>query len=119
MTAPLRARQGPTASPLSDLAADLIGREKQFGARNYDPLPVVLTRGDPSAITNAVRNQIYAIDKNQPVTGVRRIDTLLNEAIYARPRFNLILFGVFAGLLCLFLQVPNPLLLGIVAGHGT
>jgi ornithine--oxo-acid transaminase len=48
MTAPLRARQGPTASPMSDLAADLIGRERQFGARNYDPLPVVLTRGEGS-----------------------------------------------------------------------
>ena len=29
---------------LSDTAADLIGREKTFGARNYDPLPVVLAR---------------------------------------------------------------------------
>jgi ornithine--oxo-acid transaminase len=48
MTALQRARQAPTASPVSDLAADLIGREKQFGARNYDPLPVVLTRGEGS-----------------------------------------------------------------------
>jgi ornithine--oxo-acid transaminase len=48
MTAPLRARQAPTASALSDLAADLIGREKQYGAHNYDPLPVVLTRGEGS-----------------------------------------------------------------------
>ena len=43
-----RARPAPVASPLSDLAADLIGREKQFGAHNYDPLPVVLTRGEGS-----------------------------------------------------------------------
>ncbi|HVO88013.1 MAG TPA: ornithine--oxo-acid transaminase [Casimicrobiaceae bacterium] len=27
-------------------AADLIDREKRYGARNYDPLPVVLSRGD-------------------------------------------------------------------------
>jgi ornithine--oxo-acid transaminase len=40
-------RVGP-AFPLSDAAADLIGREKAFGARNYDPLPVVLARGEGS-----------------------------------------------------------------------
>ena len=33
---------------LSDTAADLIGREKTFGAHNYDPLPVVLARGQGS-----------------------------------------------------------------------
>lgn len=38
----------PASQPLSDVAADLIGREKAFGARNYDPLPVVLARGEGS-----------------------------------------------------------------------
>ena len=32
----------------SDTAAELIGRERTFGARNYDPLPVVLARGEGS-----------------------------------------------------------------------
>jgi ornithine--oxo-acid transaminase len=36
------------AFPVSDTTADLIGREKAFGARNYDPLPVVLARGEGS-----------------------------------------------------------------------
>ena len=36
------------ASPMSEIAADLIGRERAFGARNYDPLPVVLARGEGS-----------------------------------------------------------------------
>ena len=36
------------ASPFSETTADLIGREKAFGARNYDPLPVVLARGEGS-----------------------------------------------------------------------
>jgi ornithine--oxo-acid transaminase len=50
MNAPLRARQGApaVASPLSELSAELIAREKQFSARNYDPLPVVFTRGEGS-----------------------------------------------------------------------
>jgi ornithine--oxo-acid transaminase len=38
----------PVTQPLSDAALDLIGREKTFGARNYDPLPVVLARGQGS-----------------------------------------------------------------------
>jgi ornithine--oxo-acid transaminase len=48
MNAPSRARQGAVASPHSELASDLIAREKQFSARNYDPLPVVFTRGEGS-----------------------------------------------------------------------
>ena len=34
--------------PLSAAATDLIAREKTFGANNYDPLPVVLARGEGS-----------------------------------------------------------------------
>jgi ornithine--oxo-acid transaminase len=45
----LRARSGAGSTSVpSDLAADLMARERQFGARNYDPLPVVLTRGEGS-----------------------------------------------------------------------
>jgi len=33
---------------LSDAATDLIGRERTFSARNYDPLPVVLSHGEGS-----------------------------------------------------------------------
>ncbi|HSQ79781.1 MAG TPA: ornithine--oxo-acid transaminase [Casimicrobiaceae bacterium] len=45
-----RAGHEPAASPtpLSDAATDLIAREKAFGAHNYDPLPVVLARGEGS-----------------------------------------------------------------------
>jgi ornithine--oxo-acid transaminase len=43
-----RAGRDPASQPLSDAALDLIGREKAFGARNYDPLPVVLARGEGS-----------------------------------------------------------------------
>src|SRR5437763_16756524 len=32
----------------SDAATELISRERAFGARNYDPLPVVLARGEGS-----------------------------------------------------------------------
>jgi ornithine--oxo-acid transaminase len=45
-----RARE--PAPKLSEFAADLIGREKTFGARNYDPLPVVLARGQGSWVSD-------------------------------------------------------------------
>ena len=49
-------RAGREAAPrnhlLSDVAADLVGREKAFGANNYDPLPVVLTRGQGSWVSD-------------------------------------------------------------------
>jgi ornithine--oxo-acid transaminase len=48
-TPDLRARNGAGSTSVpSDLAADLMARERAFGARNYDPLPVVLTRGEGS-----------------------------------------------------------------------
>ncbi len=59
---------------------------------------VALTQSDPAGITKAVLNQVYSIDKDQPVTDVRTIDRVLQEGVYAGPRFNLALFAVFAAL---------------------
>ena len=47
-----RAGRDPATEPLSDPALDLMRREKTFGARNYDPLPVVLSRGEGSWVTD-------------------------------------------------------------------
>jgi putative ABC transport system permease protein len=57
---------------------------------------VVLTHADPAGITKAVLNEVYAVDKDQPVTDLRTIDRVLQEGVYAGPRFNLALFSVFA-----------------------
>jgi predicted permease len=58
----------------------------------------VLAQGDPASITKAVLNQVYAVDKQQPVTDVRTIDRVLQDFVYADPKFNLTLFSVFAAL---------------------
>ncbi len=50
------------------------------------------------SISNAVRKQVYAVDPGQPVTDVKTLETVLGEYVYAGPRFNLLLFTVFAGL---------------------
>jgi putative ABC transport system permease protein len=43
-------------------------------------------------------NQVYEVDKQQPVTDVKTIDRVLQEFVYADPKFNLALFSVFAAL---------------------
>ncbi|MGH9721628.1 MAG: ABC transporter permease, partial [Bryobacteraceae bacterium] len=59
---------------------------------------VVLAPGDPMRLANTVRHQIYAIDRDQPVTEVRTIETMMDEFVFARARFNLVLFSVFAAI---------------------
>src|SRR6516162_8240165 len=49
-------------------------------------------------MSNAVRAQVYAIDKDQPGTEVKTEQRLLQDFVYARPRFNLFLFSIFAAL---------------------
>ena len=57
---------------------------------------VIRTDGDAASVTRSVIAQVYAIDRNQPVTAVKTLDALLDEDAYATPRFNLLLLSVFA-----------------------
>lgn len=58
----------------------------------------VLTEGSPIALAPAIRAQVYSIAKDQPVMDVRTLARALDEWVFAEPRFNLVLFSVFAGL---------------------
>jgi putative ABC transport system permease protein len=57
---------------------------------------MALTAGDPARLTRAVVSQVYEIDRNQPVTDVRTVETILQDGAFAGPRFNLVLFAIFA-----------------------
>jgi putative ABC transport system permease protein len=57
---------------------------------------VLSAKGRPDSLISAVRAQVRAIDKDQPVTDVKTIETMLNDWVYSRPRFNLLLFSIFA-----------------------
>lgn len=59
---------------------------------------VVLTSVDPESVTRSVVQQVYAIDRDQPVMQVRTLEAVMQDSIFAGPRFNLVLFGVFAAL---------------------
>jgi putative ABC transport system permease protein len=57
---------------------------------------VVRTDGDPSSMAAALRREILAVDKDQPVTYIRTMEDFLSESV-AQPRFSTLLLGVFAG----------------------
>ena len=58
---------------------------------------VVKTESNPAAMTNAVRREILAIDKDQAVFNVTTLEQLLSDSILSR-RFFMMLLMVFAAL---------------------
>ena len=59
---------------------------------------VIRANVEPATLTRSVSSQVYAIDRNQPVSNVMTLETLLKEEQYARPRFNLALLSLFGGI---------------------
>ncbi|MCM3901972.1 MAG: ABC transporter permease [Pyrinomonadaceae bacterium] len=49
-----------------------------------------------TGVAAAVRNEVLALDKDQPVYSIRTLDSVLSESV-ATPRFRTLLLGVFAG----------------------
>jgi putative ABC transport system permease protein len=58
---------------------------------------VIRTSVDPLTVAPAVRQAIYSIDPDQPLTEVTTLDKAV-ASVLARPRFNLLLLSIFAGL---------------------
>jgi predicted permease len=56
---------------------------------------VVGTSVEPRTLASAVRDAVWGIDKDQPVSNVSTMEDVLSESI-ARQRFSMILLGVFA-----------------------
>jgi len=57
----------------------------------------IRTGSDPAAMTSAVRNEVRAVDPDQPVFNVRTMDQVVDDSI-AQPRFRTLLLGIFAAL---------------------
>jgi len=55
----------------------------------------VRTAGDPRALVNAISHEVWAIDKDQPITNVRTMDAIIDEAVAER-RFQTLLLVIFA-----------------------
>lgn len=71
-------------------------------AQSTDVTPVapdllVRTAGNPMTMAAAVKQQIWAVDKNAPVTSIATLDEIASAAV-AEPRFQAVLLGSFGAL---------------------
>ena len=73
------------------------------------------TAGDPLLMVNTVRREVWAVDRNVAITLSDSLANLLVQFSYARPRFTLVVLGVFAavGLMLVMLGVYGVIAYGV------
>jgi putative ABC transport system permease protein len=57
----------------------------------------IRTETDPMSLVGAIKNEVLAVDKEQPVSNISTMEQLLSEAASSR-RFNTLLLGIFAAI---------------------
>lgn len=62
-----------------------------FGIRDL----IVRTSSDPASLATAVRDEVWAVDKDQPVSNIRTMEQIVSGSV-SRQRFNMLLLGIFA-----------------------
>jgi putative ABC transport system permease protein len=92
------------------------GKSAKIGPQVYYPAaqtalyPVRLAEftfrsaGDPKQLLAAVQQQVWAIDKDLPVTHIRTYDELISQSVSER-RFQTMLLGLFASLALILAMV--------------
>ena len=65
---------------------------------------IARTGSDPAAFAAAMTGRVQALDKNQPVTYVKTMESYLAESL-AQRRFNMLLLGIFAVLALLLAAI--------------
>jgi putative ABC transport system permease protein len=68
----------------------------QNPAPNYLTL-MIRTKTDPSTLAAAVRSEVWALDKDVPVSQVMTVEKAIADAM-AQPRFNMLLLNIFSAL---------------------
>ena len=58
---------------------------------------IVRTSENPAAMTSALKNAIWAVDKEAPITAVATMDQIVSDSL-AAPRYQTILLAAFGGL---------------------
>jgi putative ABC transport system permease protein len=56
---------------------------------------VARTSADPSGLISEVKNQVLAVDKDQPVNNIRTMEQVIAASI-SQQRFSMLLLGIFA-----------------------
>lgn len=65
---------------------------------------LVRTTSDPQSIISGLRQAVWAIDPNQPISNVNTLERIVSESI-AQPRLNMLLMMLFGGLALLLSAV--------------
>ena len=81
--------QGPQRDPAPEIYVP-------FAVNGAFAYLIVEAQVPPQRLERSIRAEVYGIDSQQPVTEVLTLDTVIDEAIFAEPRFSLLLLGVFA-----------------------
>jgi putative ABC transport system permease protein len=101
-----RIRTGENTREVVGIVADVnqLGPETPVNSEIYFPgralttmTLVVRTATDPTQLAKPISEQIWAIDKNQPLGPIRTMDASLNEWA-SEKRFVMVLLATFAGL---------------------
>ncbi|MCP5116288.1 MAG: ABC transporter permease [bacterium] len=75
-----------------------------FIARVMPTTWVVRTAGEPLSMRELVQREIRAVDSQQPVSSIRKLEQVVGASI-ASQNFNMLLLGVFAGIAVLLAAV--------------
>jgi len=89
----------------------IVGDVKQYGLaqpttlQTYEPylqMPfsgmslVIRAEGNPSALSGAIRSEVLALDKEQPVSRIRTLEDVISGSVQ-QERFLMLLLGIFSG----------------------
>jgi putative ABC transport system permease protein len=90
----------PSGNPaLSPAQVFLPHQQHPFRTLQYAPSTlvslVIRTANDPSSQTTAVRNAVWAIDKDQTISNIHSLEEILWQSV-AAPRIYVVLLGTFA-----------------------
>ena len=77
--------------------------EQMFPDESYITL-VVRTAGDPAAMSGPVQNAVRSFDRNLPISDIVTMNEVLAQE-NARPRFEMLVLGIFAGIALLLAAV--------------
>jgi putative ABC transport system permease protein len=94
---------GSLNRPVSPLVYAPLSQYRREGWSNSLML-AVQTSAPPETLTAAIREQVRALDLDQPITSVRTMDQLLNRTL-SEAKFSLLLFGLFGALALLLAAI--------------